>query len=42
LQAHFADVEAELARLEAQAANIWAKESEVLRAAAPSARRAGA
>jgi SAM-dependent methyltransferase len=31
LQAHFADVEAELARLEAQAANIWAKESEVLR-----------
>lgn len=31
LQEHFADVEAELVRLEAQAANVWPKESEVLR-----------
>jgi SAM-dependent methyltransferase len=31
LQQHFTDVEAELVRLEAQAASGWAKESEVLR-----------
>ena len=31
LREHFADVEAELVRLESQAANVWPKESEVLR-----------
>jgi SAM-dependent methyltransferase len=31
LHEHFSDVEAELVRLEAQAANVWPKESEVLR-----------
>ncbi len=31
LQEHFADIPAELARLEAQAASLWDKESEVLR-----------